>query len=51
MVERPCIRCKTKTKALKNGVLRDHPICSTCSEEFVKEFNEATAQRKRQELR
>ena len=48
LVERPCRKCKRRTKALKNGQIQPHPICAKCHEEEEKEFRLAQMAANRQ---
>jgi len=48
LVEKPCRKCKVKTKALKNGQMQLSPICDRCHAEEERVFQLATLAANRQ---
>ena len=52
LVERPCRICRVDTKALnvRTGQLELHPTCPKCRADMAKQFQQASAQRKRQDI-
>ncbi len=52
LVERPCRQCGTPTKALdvRTGRMEMHPLCPQCRGEMAKQFAQAQAQRRRQDI-
>lgn len=52
LVEHPCRICRISTKALntRTGQVEMHPTCPKCRAEMAKQFQQASAQRRRSDI-